>query len=165
MRFPQLNFADPGAGLDDAQMLRFEQQVAASLDEVFAFFSDPANLQALTPPWLHFQIVETPPALAAGALIRYRLRLHGVPIDWCTRIEQWQPQVRFVDIQLAGPYRLWHHTHEFEALPDGGTLVRDVVHFKVPFGPLGELARRALVQPDTEKIFDYRFAEIARRFG
>ena len=80
--------------------------------------------------------------MRVGALIEYRLRLHGLPVDWLTRIEEWEPGVRFVDMQLAGPYRLWHHTHTFEER-DGGTLIRDVVRYALPAWPLGELAAPA----------------------
>ena len=82
--------------------------------------------------------------MGAGALIEYRLALHGLPISWLTRIEAWEPGVRFVDAQLTGPYRLWHHTHEFAPDGAGGTLMRDTVRYALPFGPLGEVAHRAV---------------------
>jgi hypothetical protein len=84
---------------------------------------------------------------------------------WLTRIETWEPGRRFVDVQLAGPYALWHHTHEFEALADGRTLMHDVVRYALPFGPLGELAHALFVRRELEAIFDYRHAEVARRFA
>ena len=96
-----------------------------------------------------------------GTLIDYRLKLHGIPLDWHTEIALWDPPDRFVDVQLSGPYKLWHHTHTFE--PDGeGTVMRDVVRFALPFGPLGEIARRVLVQRDLDRIFDFRVDEVAR---
>jgi ligand-binding SRPBCC domain-containing protein len=73
--------------------------------------------------------------------------------------------VRFVDRQLRGPYALWHHTHEFEPLPGGDTLMRDVVRYALPFGPAGALAHRLLVRRDLARIFDFRFQEVARRIG
>ena len=94
--------------------------------------------------------------MRAGTLIEYRLRLHRLPIAWLTRIEEWVPSERFVDMQLTGPYRLWHHTHTFRAHPDGGTLMTDTVRYALPFGPLGSLAHRVLVRRDLERIFDYR---------
>jgi ligand-binding SRPBCC domain-containing protein len=162
---PNIDFADPDSGLAGAHVLRREQVIPVERGRVFEFFSDPANLETLTPPWLHFQIVDSPDALAEGALIRYSLRLHGIPLQWKTRIEDWQPGVSFVDTQLSGPYKLWHHTHEFEDAAGGGTVIRDIVRYKVPLGALGEVARRALVRPDTEKIFDFRHAAIEREFG
>jgi len=97
-----------------------------------------------------------------GALIEYRLRLHRLPVSWLTRIEEWEPGVRFVDAQLTGPYKLWHHTHEFEPAAGGGTLMRDVVRYALPLGPLGTLAHAVLVRRDVERIFDFRAEAIPR---
>ena len=94
-------------------------------------------------------------SLAPGTLIEYRLKLHGVPIRWRTTIAVWDPPRRFVDVQVRGPYAIWHHTHAFEPHPDG-TLMRDTVRYAIGFGPLGELAHRALVRRDLEAIFDFR---------
>ena len=136
--------------------LRREQTLDGAPDEVFPFFADAGNLEAITPPWLGFRIVSPrPAAMRAGTLIEYRLTLHRIPIRWLTRIEEWEPGVRLVDAQLHGPYALWHHTHEFEADGDG-TIVRDTVRYALPLGPLGELAHRAFVARDLERIFDYR---------
>jgi len=122
---------------------------------VFPFFADALNLERITPPLLRFEVATPHPIeMRVGALIEYRLRLHGLRVDWLTRIEEWEPGVRFVDMQLAGPYRLWHHTHTFEER-DGGTLMRDVVRYAVPAWPLGELAL-PLVRRDLAQIFDYR---------
>jgi ligand-binding SRPBCC domain-containing protein len=146
--------------------LRREQRLPAPPDAVFPFFADAANLEAITPAWLRFAIVTPRPiAMDVGTLIEYRLALHGLPISWLTRIEAWEPGVRFVDAQLTGPYRLWHHTHEFE--PDGAdaTVMRDTVRYALPFGPAGELAHRAFVARDLRRIFDFRAAEVARRIS
>ena len=94
-------------------------------------------------------------------MIEYRLKLHGVPIRWLTRIEVWAPPRRFVDVQIRGPYRLWHHTHTF-APAEHGTLMRDTVRYALPFGPLGELARRAFVDRDLKRIFDHRHEEVLK---
>ena len=144
--------------------LRREQQLPGTPDDVFTFFADAGNLEAITPPWLSFRIVTPRPIpMDRGTLIEYRLRLHGLPISWLTRIEVWEPGRRFVDQQLHGPYALWHHTHEFEANADG-TLMRDVVRYALPFGPLGEIAHALLVRRDLERIFDFRRQAIALRF-
>ena len=138
-------------------VLRREQRLPGTPEEVFPFFADAGNLEAITPPWLGFHVVTPRPIeMRAGALIDYRLRLHGLPIAWLTRIEEWVPSERFVDLQLTGPYRLWHHTHEFRANPGGGTLMTDTVRYALPLGPLGSLAHRVLVRRDLERIFDYR---------
>jgi ligand-binding SRPBCC domain-containing protein len=131
-------------------------------EQLFAFFADAANLDALTPPWLHFHIVTPPPIeMREGALIDYRLRVHGLPLRWRTRINHWQPPHRFVDEQIRGPYRQWIHEHTFAAR-DGGTLARDLVRYAVPFD---FIAHRWLVRPDVETIFKYRSEALQQRFG
>ena len=146
--------------------LRREQRLRGTPDDVFPFFADAGNLEAITPPWLGFRIVTPRPIeMRVGTIIEYRLRLHGLPISWLTQIADWQPGVRFVDMQLRGPYALWHHTHDFEALPEGGTLMRDTVRYALPLGPLGAVAQRSLVKRDLDRIFDFRHAEVARRLG
>ena len=130
--------------------------------ELFPFFADAANLDALTPPWLHFHIVTPPPiVLKAGALIDYRLRVHGLPLRWRTRINIWQPPHHFVDEQIRGPYRQWIHEHTFEAR-DGGTLAHDVVRYAVPFD---FLTHRWLIRPDIERIFKFRMGALRNRFA
>jgi len=145
----------------DEQILEREQRLHGTPEEVFEFFADAHNLEALTPPLLRFRLVTPAPiAMGKGALIRYRLRVHRIPISWLTEIKEWEPPHRFVDQQITGPYALWHHTHTFEALPGGGTLMRDVVRYRVGFGPLGALATRLLVRRDVEAIFDFRAQRI-----
>lgn len=142
-------------------LLEREQWIDRPPAEVFPFFAQAANLERITPPLLRFEVLTpTPIEMRVGTLIHYRLRLHGVRIDWLTRIDAWEPETRFVDTQLAGPYRLWHHAHTFEGR-DGGTLMRDVVHYALPAWPLGELASR-LVRRDLEAIFDHRREAVAR---
>jgi len=146
-------------------VLQREQRLDRSREEVFAFFADAHNLEALTPPLLGFEVLTPPPIeMAAGTRIRYRLRLHGIPLGWLTEIREWTPPERFVDAQLRGPYGLWHHTHEFHPLPDGGTLMRDTVRYRPALWPLGELAL-PLIRRDLRRIFDFRRTAAARRFG
>jgi ligand-binding SRPBCC domain-containing protein len=127
---------------------------------VFAFFSDAWNLEEITPSWLGFRILTPGPArIAAGTRIRYRLRLHGIPVGWETEIRRWKPPHRFVDVQLDGPYQLWHHTHRFEP-KDGGTLMTDIVRYRLPLGIIGRFVHRFKVRRDVERIFDYRARHI-----
>ncbi len=132
-----------------------EQLVPFALDEVFDLFSDARSLELITPRWLRFGIVGTPPAIEAGALIRYRLSFRGVPIRWTSRIAVWEPPRRFVDVQVRGPYSLWEHTHSFEAV-GGATRIGDRVVYRQPLGPLGDLAERLFARRDIERIFDFR---------
>ncbi|MGI8864890.1 MAG: SRPBCC family protein [Solirubrobacteraceae bacterium] len=143
-------------------VLEREQIVRAPLDAVFDFFSAARNLESLTPPWLRFEVLTPEPIpVHGGTVIEYRLRLHGVPLRWVSLIEEWEPGRRFVDRQLCGPYRLWHHTHEFAEHPDG-TLVRDRVRYQIPLGFLGALAHAAFVRRDLARVFDFRHAAVRR---
>lgn len=133
-----------------------------SLEEVFSFFSDARNLETLTPPWLHFEILTpTPVEMGAGTMIDYRLRLHGLPLRWRSEVTLWEPPQRFVDEQRRGPYRLWIHEHTF-APGDGGTWVRDRIDYAI-WG--GAFVQRLLVAPDLERIFDYRHKRLLELFG
>jgi ligand-binding SRPBCC domain-containing protein len=146
-------------------LLQREQWIARPIEEVFAFFADATNLEAITPPWLRFRILSPGPiAMRPGALIVYRLRWGWLPLRWVTEIEEWQPPFRFADVQLRGPYALWHHTHSFEP-HDGGTLMRDRVRYALPLGPLGRLAHRLFVRRDLEAIFDYRAKKVNEVFA
>jgi ligand-binding SRPBCC domain-containing protein len=146
-------------------VLERDQVVPRGRDEVFAFFADAFNLEAITPPWLGFRVITPGPiGMAPGTLIEYRLKLHGLRVDWLTSIEIWEPGRRFVDTQVRGPYRLWRHTHVFEDHPHG-TLVRDRVSYAIPLGPLGELARLLFVRRDLDRIFDHRRVAVAEALG
>jgi ligand-binding SRPBCC domain-containing protein len=141
------------------------QMLPVAPGEAFEFFADAYNLEVITPPWLRFRVVTPGPiAMKAGTLIEYRLRLHGLPIRWLTRIDVWEPGRHFQDRQLRGPYGAWHHTHAF-APRDGGTSMRDIVRYTMPLGPLGRLAHRALVRRDLERIFDFRRDAVAALFA
>lgn len=130
--------------------------------EVFSFFSNAHNLETITPPWLKFEVLTPAPiAMRPGTLIDYRIRIHGVPVRWRTEITVWQPPYQFVDEQLRGPYRLWHHTHNFEER-DGGTLCTDQVRY-YPHG--GALMNWLFVRRDVEKIFDYRRQKLLETLG
>ena len=143
-------------------VLRREQRLPAPPDEVFPFFADAHNLEAITPPFLGFRVLTPQPIeMRAGALIEYRMRLRGLPITWLTRIEEWVAGVRFVDAQLAGPYRLWHHTHEFAADGADATVMRDTVRYALPYWPLGEVAH-PLVARDLAAIFAFRARAVAQ---
>ncbi len=105
-----------------------------------------------------------PIRIAAGTKLRYRLSVHGLPVRWTTEIRRWEPPFRFIDVQLSGPYRLWHHTHRFEA-HNGGTRMTDIVRYRLPFGLLGVAVHTLKVRRDIEQIFDYRFLRINELFA
>jgi ligand-binding SRPBCC domain-containing protein len=137
-----------------------EQWLPRPRDEIFAFFSNAANLEALTPPWLRFRILNPAVIIEAGARIDYRLTLHGIPLRWQSEISRWDPPKSFVDQQRKGPYRRWVHTHTFAA-ERGGTRVRDSVEFAMRF----EWLVGGLVMRDVRKIFAFRQQALATRFG
>ena len=145
--------------------LERRQRLNRPADEVFSFFARAHNLERITPSWLRFEVRATEPAqIQEGAVIHYRLRLHGVPLRWTSRIEEWAPDRGFVDRQICGPYRVWHHRHTFSADGDG-TIIGDEVHYALPMGPLGELAHALFVRRDLERIFDYRHAAVRDLLG
>ncbi len=146
-------------------VLERAQYVDRPLEEVFAFFAEARNLERLTPPWLSFRMLTPEPiTMQQGERIEYRLRVHGIPVRWVSVIESWEPGKGFVDRQVLGPYKMWHHTHAFEALGPG-TLVRDRVRYAIPFGPVGDLAQRVFVGRDLDRVFAFRRDAVAEIFG
>ena len=144
-----------------AHILERSTWIDRPTNEVYAFFADAGNLERITPPELRFRILTPlPMEMKVGALIEYRLALFGVPFGWHTEISCWEPPHRFVDRQLAGPYRQWVHTHEFTS-ERNGTRMRDAVEYRLPLAPLGVIAL-PLVRRQLNRIFDYREATIQR---
>jgi len=144
------SMASPSSGV---AVFEATQVLPGPPSEVFPFFADAFNLEAITPPWLGFKVLTAPPIeMGLGTLIDYRLRWRVLPIRWRTRIAEWDPPHRFVDEQLRGPYRRWHHTHRFEPHRDG-TLMTDRVEYLAPFA---FMSHPLVVRRDVERIFAYR---------
>jgi ligand-binding SRPBCC domain-containing protein len=138
------------------RVFRTEQVVPASLQDTFAFFADAGNLETITPPWLRFHIIaQSTPRIALGTELTYRLRIHRIPVTWRTRIEEWVPNERFVDVQLHGPYATWQHTHRFRT-EGSATRIEDEVVYRLPLGALGDLVAGRFVARDVAEIFAYR---------
>ena len=151
--------------LPGVRYTKLQQWLPQSRAEVWPFFCDAMNLERLTPPYLNFKVLgKSTDDIRKGTLIDYRLSLHGIPLKWRTEIVDWQEQVRFVDKQIKGPYALWHHTHTFEDLA-GGTLMTDVVQYKLPMGLLGSVAGGKYVEWDVGRIFRYRLDQGAAIFA
>jgi uncharacterized protein (TIGR01777 family) len=142
-----------------------EQWVPRAPAAIWPYFCNERNLEEITPDFLHFEVVgKSTPEIGEGTLIDYRLRLNGVPMAWRSRIEEWRPERRFVDEQVKGPYAHWRHEHEFIPLANG-TLMRDVVRYRLPLGWLGSVVAGRKVQSRVDEIFAYRSARIAERFA
>lgn len=139
-----------------------EQVIARPLDEVFVFFADVRNLETLTPPWLQFEIL-TPGEIEmrVGSIIQYALRVHGLPVHWTTAITVWNPPHEFVDVQLRGPYVLWHHRHTFESAGHSTRMI-DEVNYRLPLGWIGRAMHSLMVRRDLETIFDFREQTVKR---
>jgi ligand-binding SRPBCC domain-containing protein len=147
-------------------ILELRQRVELPIERAFEFYGSARNLERITPPWLEFEVITPDPIeMGPGTLLDYRLKLHRVPVRWQTRIEEWEPPRRFVDTQVRGPYSLWEHTHTFEADGPEATVIEDRIRYSIPFGPIGEIADRLLVQRDLRRIFDFRRDAVTRELG
>ncbi|MEP4078675.1 SRPBCC family protein [Haloferula sp.] len=146
-------------------VLEQEQFLPISLEEAWAFFSSPRNLDSITPPELGFRIESIRSnEMHEGQIITYKVKiLPGVWIPWVTEIKAVDEGRSFVDEQRFGPYKFWHHRHGFEAV-EGGVLMKDLVHYAMPFWPFGEVGHAAFVRPKLERIFGYRREILEKRF-
>ncbi|CAN5345659.1 hypothetical protein BH09SUM1_BH09SUM1_26640 [soil metagenome] len=140
-------------------------EVAASPQAVWDFFATAKNLPAITPPWLGFKILTPDPiAMGEGALLDYTIRWCGIPIKWRTRITDWSPPHQFIDIQIRGPYTLWHHHHTF-APSSSGVICRDRALYMIPFGIFGTAVNALVVQRQLLEIFSFRRRVIGEKLG
>jgi ligand-binding SRPBCC domain-containing protein len=148
------------------RVLKQSQQLPISLEHAWEFFSTPKNLDDITPPDLGFHTTYcSGEHLYDGQIICYRMRLAPlVNLRWVTEIQSVKPMESFIDNQIHGPYRLWHHLHRFEA-NEQGVLMTDLVHYALPFGPLGAIAHALYVRKKLERIFQFRKETLTAHFG
>jgi ligand-binding SRPBCC domain-containing protein len=147
--------------------LKTVQKMPISLAEAWEYFSSPANLQKITPPEMGFEITSKHHGhkMYAGQIIEYKVRpVLGIPLYWMTEITHVKDQEYFVDEQRYGPYCLWHHQHHFKAV-EGGVEMTDIIHYKLPFWFLGDIANSLFVEKQLKDIFDYRFKKVEALFG
>ena len=136
------------------------------MDEAWAFFSTPANLEKLTPKNLQFKILTcSHDTMVEGQIISYKIRLMPfVWMNWVTEIKQVEENHFFVDDQRSGPYKIWHHRHTFTET-ENGVLMQDQVHYLLPFGFIGKIVHTLFVKAQLKRIFNYRKEMLAERFG
>lgn len=150
------------------KLFRFEteQFIPASLEKVWTFFSSPANLKVITPPYMGFDILTpVPDEMQPGIIIAYTVRpLWGIPVFWVTEITHVEPLRFFVDEQRFGPYRFWHHRHTFTPV-DGGVHMTDLVYYALPVPVMDRIINRLIVRPRIEEIFAFRRRKIIELFG
>ena len=144
----------------------FNQQfIPVSLSTAWTFFSNPRNLQTITPEKLDFKITSIDGENAyAGQIITYSIKLNrGIKMNWVTEITHMKNEKYFVDEQRFGPYKMWHHVHKFESV-DGGVLITDIIHFKLPIRLLSSLGYNLFVKRNLKQIFSYRTAQLETLF-
>ena len=142
------------------------QKLPLSIKETWDFFSDPKNLKTITPDYMGFEIIDgDDKKIFPGQIIQYNVTpLFGIPIKWVTEITHVLNEKYFVDEQRFGPYSLWHHKHFIKEI-EGGVEMEDVVHYKLPFGILGQIVHPIIVKPKLDEIFNYRYNKLIELFG
>ena len=147
--------------------LKTVQQIPIPLEEAWDFFSNPANLQKITPVNMSFKTISKyhGEKMYPGQIIEYKVKpVLGIPLYWMTEITHVKDQEYFIDEQRCGPYRMWHHQHHFKSI-DGGVEMTDIVHYKLPLWILGEIANTLFVKRQLNQIFDYRYKKVEELFG
>jgi len=147
--------------------LQATQRIPVNIQTAWDFFSKPANLNAITPKNLGFKIISSfhGEEMYAGQVMAYTVKpLLGIPLYWMTEITHVKDKIYFVDEQRFGPYSLWHHQHHFKQL-NNGVEMTDIVHYKIPFWFLGDIANSALVKNQLKKIFAFRYKAVEEKFG
>lgn len=146
--------------------LKKVQNLPISLDEAWDFFSTPVNLKDITPEYMGFHILsEVPGKMYPGLIISYIVKpLFNIPFRWHTEITHIKEKEYFVDFQISGPYKIWHHQHHFRPV-EGGVEMIDLLHYELPLGFIGKLARNLFVGKKVEDIFEYRYKVLEEKFG
>lgn len=143
------------------------QLIPVDIETAWKFFSNPANLQAITPKNLGFKILSKHHGdkMYPGQIIEYKVSpVLGIPMYWMTEITHVKEKEFFVDEQRFGPYQLWHHQHHFKIV-EGGVEMTDIVHYRNPLGFLGNIANILFVKAQLKQIFEFRFKVVEDLFG
>lgn len=143
-----------------------KQELNISLEEAWEFFSNPANLNEITPEHMHFKITsDISSGFYPGMIITYKIKpFLGITMNWVTEISQVKDKQYFIDNQLSGPYKYWHHQHHFRAT-ENGVEMTDILHYAAPFGLIGKLAEWLFVNRQVQHIFSFRKEKLATLFN
>ena len=147
--------------------LKAVQLIYTDIETAWEFFSNPENLNAITPKTMGFKILGNHHSdkMYAGQLIEYTVKpLLGIPVYWMTEITQVQPKEYFIDEQKFGPYSLWHHQHHFSQV-NNAVEMTDIVHYKIPFWFIGDIVNTIIVRKKLKEIFEYRYHMIEEKYG
>lgn len=147
--------------------LRKTQKIPASLEDIWNFISSPKNLKTITPPYMGFDILteNLPEKVYPGMLIEYHVSpLLGIKMKWLTEITHIEEGKYFVDEQRSGPYKIWHHEHHLEAIPNG-VLMSDLINYVPPFGFLGDIAQSLFIKNQLDEIFNFRYKKLIEMYG
>lgn len=146
--------------------LHKKQNLKTTVNEAWEFLSSPQNLKTITPDYMGFNILSgADRPMYAGQIIEYIVTpVLGIKTKWVTEITHVIDKHYFVDEQRFGPYALWHHKHFIKEI-NGGVEMEDIIHYKVPFGIIGQLVQPILVKPKLEEIFNYRTEKLDALFG
>ena len=146
--------------------LTTEQELPIDKKTAWDFFSNPHNLSRITPAHMGFEITSKVDHQAyEGQIITYKVGIVlGIKTNWVTEITKVKEGCFFIDEQRFGPYQMWHHEHFFESLPNGHTLMRDKISYKIPFGILGRLAQTFFIKRQLMAIFIFRYRTLERLF-
>ena len=146
--------------------LKYSQKLPLSLNKAWDFLTSPKNLELITPKTMDFCITDWDQKKAyPGQIIQYTVKpMFGFKLNWVTEITQVRDKEFFIDEQRFGPYSFWHHKHFIREI-DGGVLMEDVIHYKIPFGPLGYVLNFLFINSKLNSIFKYREEELTKLFG
>jgi len=146
--------------------LKYSQKLPLSLNQAWDFLSSPNNLELITPKNMDFRITDWDQKKAyPGQIIQYTVKpMFGLKLNWVTEITQVRDKEFFIDEQRFGPYSFWHHKHFLKEI-NGGVLMEDVIHYKIPFGPFGYILNFLFINSKFNSIFKYREEELTKLFG
>jgi len=144
-----------------------KQTVAKEIDSIWDFFRKPRNLNKLTPDDVEFKIISgKSDDFYEGKLISYKIKPFKMfNFNWVTEISQVKVGSYFIDNQIFGPYKMWHHEHHFKSNGDGTTDIIDKVKYKLPFYILGRLMHKMFIRKKLFNIFMFRQKKINDLFN